>query len=421
MAAVPMTAEPGTRFEYGLGADIAGALIERVAKQRLDAFLHARLFAPMQMRDTTFVVSASQAARLVSAYRVDGQTFVRIEAGAESGFRVRPRAMSGGGGWDNLGHGGFVTTAQDFHKFLQMLLDDGVSGGRRILSRDSVDAIFANQLAGTPTAERVPGVGFGTGAAVVVDAGRYGVPTAHGLVFWSGSLNTRFWIQRAEKLAGVYLSQVEPFGHLDLMNEVMIASLRPLSPDEVDAHGVVASHARHDGRDALRLVESDAMRATGFAVVKGVSLRDGRIDVDLAGRRGPSAKDDDRGFVGIAFHVGEAGDYDVIYLRPDNGRADDQLQRNHAVQYAAHPAFPWQRLRKESPGVFESYVDLESGVWTHMRIVIDGKRASLFVGNAAQPTLIVNELKGSPDGRGVALWIGAGSEAFFANLRVTSR
>jgi hypothetical protein len=71
--------------------------------------------------------------------------------------------------------------------------------------------------------------------------------------------------------------------------------------------------------------------------------------------------------------------------------------------------------------VFESYVDLESGGWTHMRIAIDGKRATLFVGEATQPTLIVNDLKGSPDARGVALWIGAGSEAFFANLRVTAR
>jgi hypothetical protein len=242
------------------------------------------------------------------------------------------------------------------------------------------------------------------------------------LTFWSGSLNTRYWLDRARRQAGVYFSQVEPFPYRDLMNDVMRSALPPPSPADVDPHGVVATAAQHDGRDALRLVEADDTRASGFALLKGVTLRDGRIDVDVAGRRGPYAKEDDRGFVGVAFRVAaDAAQYEVMYIRPDNGRADDQLQRNHSTQYVSHPDFPWPRLRRESPGRYESYVDLESGAWTRLTIDIEGSRARLFVHGAAQPALIVNDLKLPPREGGVGLWIGAGSEAFFSNLRVTRR
>lgn len=76
-----------------------------------------------------------------------------------------------------------------------------------------------------------------------------------------------------------------------------------------------------------------------------------------------------------------------------NGRADDQLQRNHAAQYVSHPDFPWERLREENPGIYESYVDLEAGGWTRIKIVVSGIKAQLYVDGAAQPCLIVNDLK----------------------------
>jgi hypothetical protein len=102
-----------------------------------------------------------------------------------------------------------------------------------------------------------------------------------------------------------------------------------------------------------------------------------------------------------------------------NGRAEDQLQRNHSEQYVSHPEFPWNRLRQESPGVYESYVDLVPGEWTKVRIVVSGREARLFVHGADQPCLIVKDLKlGASKGAG-ALWIGPGTEAHFADLRVT--
>jgi hypothetical protein len=196
----------------------------------------------------------------------------------------------------------------------------------------------------------------------------------------------------------------------------------PIAPANVTLDGVLASAVTHAGREALRLIEADDKRGGGMAIVKGQTFRDGTIEVDVAGRRGPYAVPTDRGFVGVVFRLSaDRGKSEYIYLRPDNGRAEDQVQRNHSIQYSSHPDFPWQRLRKESPEKYESYVDLEPGVWTRMRIDVQGTSARLYVHGNAQPNLIVNDLKHGASEGGVALWIGAGSEAFFSNLRITPR
>jgi len=189
--------------------------------------------------------------------------------------------------------------------------------------------------------------------------------------------------------------------------------------EKLSLEGVRAESARHQDRDAVRLIEVNDKRASGIAIVEGVSFRDGVIEVDVAGRRGPYALAEDRGFIGIAFRVSPKGErFEYIYVRPENGRAADQVRRNHSVQYASQPDFPWQRMRKEFPERYESYVDLEPTVWTRMRVEVEGTRARLFVHGAKEPTLLVDDLKlGDAEG-GVALWIGAGTEGFFSNLRV---
>ena len=123
-------------------------------------------------------------------------------------------------------------------------------------------------------------------------------------------------------------------------------------------------------------------------------------------------------FIGIAFRTRPDGHYENFYLRPTNGRAQDQLARNHSVQYAAPPEWPWARLRAETPGQFESYADMQPGEWTRMRIAVHGKEASLFVGAAEQPCLIVKDLKLGDSEGGVALWIGPGTDAYFRNLTI---
>ncbi|MEZ5420261.1 MAG: hypothetical protein R2708_23385 [Vicinamibacterales bacterium] len=108
----------------------------------------------------------------------------------------------------------------------------------------------------------------------------------------------------------------------------------------------------------------------------------------------------------------------VLYVRPDNGRADDQVRRNHATRYAAFPAFDVARLRKESPERYESYVDLERGAWTRLRVEVRGTTMRLYVHDAPQPALVVNDLKLGDDGGGVALWIGPGTDGSFGDLVV---
>src|SRR5437016_1263329 len=101
------------------------------------------------------------------------------------------------------------------------------------------------------------------------------------------------------------------------------------------------------------------------------------------------------------------------------GGRTTQVRRNHSTQYGAQPGFDFDRLRRESPEKYESYVDLEPGVWTKYRIVVDGKKAQLFVHGAAQPCLIVNDMKLGDSEGAVALWVGPGTEGYFANLKIT--
>src|SRR5688500_7475220 len=148
----------------------------------------------------------------------------------------------------------------------------------------------------------------------------------------------------------------------------------PLTVERLTLMGVVADAVQHQGRQAVRLIESDKSRKSlGLAIVGGSRFRDGTITVDVAGRRGPYAVPDDRGFIGVGFRISaNAERFEYIYLRPDNGRADDQVRRNHSTQYASHPDFPWPRMRKEFPEKYESYVDLQPGMWTAMRIEVTG-------------------------------------------------
>jgi hypothetical protein len=195
-----------------------------------------------------------------------------------------------------------------------------------------------------------------------------------------------------------------------------------LNLDELDARGVTLKKVQYQGRSAIEVAEVGAS-ATGtdlLAVLKDGSFHDGTIDLWLAGQPAPGAPEGARGFVGIAFRVhSDLSHYEAIYIRPTNGRADDQLRRNHSTQYISQPEFPWERLRKESPGQYESYSDMLPGNWTHYRIVVQGTRAKLFLGSANQPSLIVNDLKHGDDSGAIALWIGPGTVAHFSGLKIT--
>jgi hypothetical protein len=189
--------------------------------------------------------------------------------------------------------------------------------------------------------------------------------------------------------------------------------------NQLELHDVKAEAANYNGKPAVRVdALPDAANGASYAILKGSHFHNGTIEVELAGKPGANAGPGARGFVGIAFRV-QGNRFEYIYLRPTNGRVDDQIRRNHTTRYAAHPEFDFDRLRKESPEKYESYVDLEPGVWTKYRIVIDGTKARLFVHGAAQPCLIVNDMKFGDSEGAVALFVGPGTEGYFANLKIT--
>lgn len=193
------------------------------------------------------------------------------------------------------------------------------------------------------------------------------------------------------------------------------------NPSILELKNVQAEVTTYRGTQALKLMEKEGDHPRGvFAMMKNLTFRNGTIDVDVAGTPAQGAFETARGFIGVLFRLQADGShYEQIYVRPTNGRADDQLRRNHSTQYVSAPDWPWERLRKESPGVYESYADMEPGQWMHLRIVVKGSNASLYVGDAAQPCLLVHDLKLGEKEGGVALWIGPGTEGYFRNLKIT--
>ncbi len=204
-----------------------------------------------------------------------------------------------------------------------------------------------------------------------------------------------------------------------LLALLVITPLCAQTPEQLEVHGASVANATYQGKAAVRVdALPDAANGNSFAIVKGSRFRNGSIEVELAGKPAATAGAGARGFIGIAFRV-QDNRYEYIYLRPTNGRVDDQVRRNHSTQYAAQPDFDFDRLRKESPEKYESYVDLEPGVWTKVRIVVDGTKARLFVHGAAQPCLIVNDLKHGDSEGAVALWVGPGTEGYFTGLKIS--
>jgi hypothetical protein len=187
---------------------------------------------------------------------------------------------------------------------------------------------------------------------------------------------------------------------------------------QLTPHNVKVDGVEYKGKRAIKLVESgDVANGEAYAIVNGATFHNGEIELELAGQPAGGAAAAARGFIGIAFRMKD-GKFEYIYLRPTNGRADDQVRRNHSVQYSAHPNFGFDVSRAQAPEKYESYADLEPAVWTRYRITVEGEKARLYVRGAAQPCLIVNDLKLGDSSGGVALWIGPGTEGYFTGLQI---
>ena len=201
----------------------------------------------------------------------------------------------------------------------------------------------------------------------------------------------------------------------------------PLSDtSRLTPHNVTAVAVRYRDSDAVEVRLAGAYRGPDkdtFAVIQDLDFHDGTIEVDVAGSLLPSALSGARGFVGIAFRI-DPKDFacEGFYVRPTNGRAEDQVRRNHATQYFSYPGWDFDRLRREAPAKYEAYADLVPDEWIHLRIEVAGATARLYVGAASQPTLIVNDLKRGAEAHGtVGLFVDNGTNGHFRNLTIRPR
>ena len=206
------------------------------------------------------------------------------------------------------------------------------------------------------------------------------------------------------------------------------ATFRLDSLNNLEIINIKAEPATYRGKRSVHLLQSTADPTTGnpekesLAILKDTDFKNGVIEAEIAGAPRQGAPADARGFVGIAFRTqDQGGRFECFYVRFTNPRSDDQLRRNHSVQYISAPEYPWERLRKDTPGVYESYADLEPGAWTKIKIVVSGTHASLHLNGADQPCLIVNDLKLGEAHGPVALWVAVDTDAYFSNLKISPK
>ncbi len=196
-----------------------------------------------------------------------------------------------------------------------------------------------------------------------------------------------------------------------------------LKKENLKAVNTFMSLEELNGEEVLRVTKDPVIKEfdeATFVRINNLDFKNGTIEVKVLSRLLPDAPNFSRGFIGIAFHINDDNSqFESIYIRPTNGRADDQVRRNHSIQYFAYPDYKFQRLRKEWPEMYESYADMGLNEWIQIRIEVQGEKARLYLNNNEQPSLIVNDLKLGGNMQGaIGLFVDVGTEGFFKELKV---
>jgi hypothetical protein len=203
----------------------------------------------------------------------------------------------------------------------------------------------------------------------------------------------------------------------------LLAQSVSLDTGRLQAVNVYMAEEKLQGKKAIKVIKNAAVKPVDeptYVKVKGIKFNNGVIEVTVLSRLLKNAPEFARGFIGIAFRVNDSNTkYECIYIRPVNARVDDQVRRNHSIQYYAYPGFKFDRLRKDSPEKYESYADMDMNTWITLRIEVKGTQAKLFLNNNKQASLVVNDLKHGADlSGGIGLWVDVGTEGYFADLKV---
>ncbi len=180
-----------------------------------------------------------------------------------------------------------------------------------------------------------------------------------------------------------------------------------------------------EGKEVVRVTKDPKVQAVDeptFAKLIGSDFKNGVIVVTVLSKFLENAPDFARGFIGIAFRINESNSkFEGIYIRPTNGRAEDQLRRNRSTQYFSYPDFKFDRLREEAPGKYESYADMGLNEWIKIKIEVKGEKAKLYLNESTLPVLVVNDLKhGADSSGGIGLWVDIGTDGHFTDLRIVN-
>jgi CubicO group peptidase (beta-lactamase class C family) len=213
LAKLPLEFSPGEAWNYSVSTDVLGYLIEVISGMKFEDFVRTRITDPLGMADTAFSVPAEKAGRLTCCYNRNEAGDMTLQDDAPTSPYLKAPTLAAGGG-------GLVSTASDYLKFCRMLLAGGQAGGRRFLSRKTIELMCANHLPGGQdltqlsrsmfSEETNAGVGFGLGFAVLMDPAKALLPGSAGQYYWGGAASTAFWIDPAEDLIVIFLTQLLP-------------------------------------------------------------------------------------------------------------------------------------------------------------------------------------------------------------------
>lgn len=214
MGGAPLVHQPGEIWDYGLSNDVLGRLIEVWSGLTLDRFFEERIFKPLGMVDTGFHVPESKWDRLATLYTPNPDKTVKRSTAPPQESYKKPAVLL-------LGGAGLVSTAMDYARFCQMLLQGGELDGARLLSRKTVELMSTDHLGDLPRAGGLlsPGVGFGLTFAVNLGPGKNGEIGSAGEYNWGGAAGTRFWIDPKEEMIGVFMVQILPHTNLTYGSE----------------------------------------------------------------------------------------------------------------------------------------------------------------------------------------------------------
>ena len=223
LAKLPLNFHPGKAWEYGPATNVVGRLVEVISGQSLDEFFRQRIFEPLGMHDTHFYLPTGKLDRFAALYRPgeDNKIELTEKATPESRWVKEPHVYFAGAG-------GLVSTAGDYFRFHQMMLGGGESRGVRLLGRKTVELMTSNHIGDLPIWLIGPGYGFGLGYSVVKDVGQTALPASVGTYSWGGAFCTYFWVDPAEELIGIVMTQVRPYTHLNIRQEFQVLACQAI-------------------------------------------------------------------------------------------------------------------------------------------------------------------------------------------------